>query len=79
MVPKIAIAPLFVVWLGIGLAPKIVVAVLMAFFPIVISMVTGLKAIDPEMLELSATMGAGPARRSTRSVCPPRCHTCSPA
>ncbi|HEV7899084.1 MAG TPA: ABC transporter permease [Planosporangium sp.] len=59
VIPKIAIAPLFVVWLGFGLAPKIVVAVLMAFFPIVISTVTGLKSIDPEMLQLSSTMGAG--------------------
>ncbi|MBP2319897.1 NitT/TauT family transport system permease protein [Kibdelosporangium banguiense] len=62
VIPKIAIAPLFVVWLGTDLAPKIVVAVLMAFFPIVISMVTGLKSVDPEMLQLSATMGAGPAK-----------------
>ncbi|GAB3473337.1 ABC transporter permease [Nocardiopsis coralliicola] len=60
VIPKIAIAPLFVVWLGFGLAPKIVVAVLMAFFPIVIAMVAGLKAVDREMLELSATMGASP-------------------
>ncbi|MCT9930761.1 ABC transporter permease [Planotetraspora sp. A-T 1434] len=59
VIPKIAIAPLFVVWLGFGLSPKIVVAVLMAFFPIVISAVTGLKTIDPEMLQLSSTMGAG--------------------
>ncbi|SFB58519.1 NitT/TauT family transport system permease protein [Amycolatopsis marina] len=62
VIPKIAIAPLFVVWLGFGLGPKIVVAVLMAFFPVVISMVTGLKSIDPEMLQLSATMGAKPAQ-----------------
>ncbi|SEF62912.1 NitT/TauT family transport system permease protein [Thermomonospora echinospora] len=62
VIPKIAIAPLFVVWLGFGITPKIVVAVLIAFFPVVISMVTGLKSIDPEMLELSATMGAGPWR-----------------
>jgi NitT/TauT family transport system permease protein len=60
VIPKIAIAPLFIVWLGFGLAPKVVVAVLVAFFPVVISMVTGLKAVDPEMIELSATMGAGP-------------------
>lgn len=60
VVPKIAIAPLFVVWLGFGVTPKILVAVLIAFFPVVISMVTGLKAVDPEMLELSSTMGAGP-------------------
>lgn len=60
VVPKIAIAPLFVVWLGFGIAPKILIAVLIAFFPVVISMVTGLKAVDPEMLQLSATMGAKP-------------------
>jgi NitT/TauT family transport system permease protein len=62
VIPKIAIAPLFVVWLGFGIAPKVVVAVLIAFFPVVISMVTGLKAVDPEMIELSATMGAGPVQ-----------------
>ena len=62
VIPKIAVAPLFVVWLGFGAGPKIVVAVLVAFFPVVISMVTGLKAVDPEMLELSATMGAGPLK-----------------
>ncbi|WP_420894582.1 ABC transporter permease [Streptomyces scopuliridis] len=60
VVPKIAIAPLFVVWLGFGITPKILIAVLIAFFPVVISMVTGLKAVDPEMLQLSATMGAKP-------------------
>ncbi|MCF3123943.1 MULTISPECIES: ABC transporter permease [Streptomyces] len=60
VVPKIAIAPLFVVWLGFGIGPKILIAVLIAFFPVVISMVTGLKAVDPEMLQLSATMGARP-------------------
>jgi NitT/TauT family transport system permease protein len=62
VVPKIAIAPLFVVWLGFGSSPKIVVAVLMAFFPIVISGVTGLRSVDPELLELVATMGAGQAQ-----------------
>lgn len=62
VVPKIAIAPLFVVWLGFGLTPKITIAALIAFFPVVVSTVTGLKSVDPELLELSATMGAGPAR-----------------
>ncbi|MEU8569556.1 ABC transporter permease [Streptomyces pathocidini] len=60
VVPKIAIAPLFVVWLGFGIGPKILIAVLIAFFPVVISMVTGLKAVDPEMIQLSQTMGASP-------------------
>ncbi|OYN99710.1 ABC transporter permease [Enemella evansiae] len=58
VIPKIAIAPLFIVWLGFGMTPKVVVAVLMAFFPIVISGLAGLRAVDPEMLELASTMGA---------------------
>ncbi|WP_336715469.1 ABC transporter permease [Arthrobacter sp. USHLN218] len=60
VIPKIAIAPLFVVWLGFGIEPKILVAVLMAFFPIVISGMAGLKSVDPEILELTSTMGANP-------------------
>lgn len=59
IIPKIALAPLFVVWLGFGLAPKIVVAVLMAFFPVTISGVAGLRSVEPELLDLAATMGAG--------------------
>ncbi|GAA1489881.1 ABC transporter permease [Brachybacterium sacelli] len=60
VIPKIAIAPLFVVWLGFGMSPKVTVAVLMAFFPIVISGLAGLKSVDPEILDLAKTMGAGP-------------------
>lgn len=58
VIPKIAIAPLFIVWLGFGPEPKILVAVLMAFFPIVIAGISGLRTIDPEILELTSTMGA---------------------
>jgi NitT/TauT family transport system permease protein len=58
VIPKIAIAPLFIVWLGFGPSPKILVAVLMAFFPIVISGLAGLRSVDPEILELTSTMGA---------------------
>jgi NitT/TauT family transport system permease protein len=58
VIPKIAIAPLLVVWFGNGLTPKIILAVLIAFFPVVISGVAGLRSTDPELLELSATMGA---------------------
>lgn len=58
VIPKIAIAPLFIVWLGFGPQPKILVAVLMAFFPIVIAGISGLRTIDPEILELTSTMGA---------------------
>lgn len=58
VIPKVAIAPLLVVWFGFGLAPKMILAVLIAFFPVVVSGVAGLRSIDPELLDLSATMGA---------------------
>jgi NitT/TauT family transport system permease protein len=58
VIPKIAIAPILVVWFGFGLTPKIVLAVLIAFFPVVVSAVAGLRSVDPELLEMSATMGA---------------------
>jgi len=58
--PIVAIAPLLVLWLGFGIAPKILVAVLIAFFPVVISGVAGLRSVDPELLDLAATMGAKP-------------------
>ncbi|MFI2365171.1 ABC transporter permease [Promicromonospora sp. NPDC019610] len=58
VIPKIAIAPILVVWFGFGMTPKIVLAVLIAFFPVVVSAVAGLRSVDPELLEMSATMGA---------------------
>lgn len=58
VIPKIAIAPILVVWFGFGPEPKIILAVLIAFFPVVISGVAGLRSTDPELLDLSATMGA---------------------
>lgn len=56
-IPKIAIAPLFVVWFGFGLEPKILVAVLVSFFPIVIDTALGLRSVEPEMLHLARSMG----------------------
>src|SRR5690606_31450083 len=45
-IPKVAVAPLFIVWFGFGLAPKVLIAFLIAFFPIVINTVMGLRAIE---------------------------------
>ena len=56
-IPKVAIAPLFIVWMGYGLAPKIWIAFLIAFFPIVIDTVVGLRSIHPAMLQLGRSMG----------------------
>jgi NitT/TauT family transport system permease protein len=58
-VPKMAVAPLFIVWFGFGLLPKVLIAFLIAFFPIVISTVVGLAAIEPEKIHLARSMGLG--------------------
>ncbi len=57
-VPKIAIAPLFLIWFGFGMAPKVWVAFLISFFPIVIDTAVGLRSISPDMIDLARSMGA---------------------
>jgi ABC-type nitrate/sulfonate/bicarbonate transport system permease component len=58
-VPVPALAPLLLIWLGYGLAPKVVVTALVAFFPIVVNAVDGLRATDHEVLALLRSLGAG--------------------
>lgn len=58
-IPKIAIAPLLIFWAGLGVFPKILVAFAISFFPIVIDTVIGLRSVEPEMLHLARSMGAG--------------------
>jgi NitT/TauT family transport system permease protein len=60
-VPKMAVAPLFIVWFGFGLMPKVFIAFLIAFFPIVINTVVGLAAIEPEKIHLARSMGLSAA------------------
>jgi len=57
--PKVAIAPLFLVWFGFGLVPKVLIAFLIAFFPVVINTAVGLAAIEPEKIHLARSMGFG--------------------
>jgi NitT/TauT family transport system permease protein len=57
-IPKIAIAPLFVVWMGFGMQPKICLTFMISFFPILISTIAGLKAVENDMLDLVRSMGA---------------------
>jgi len=59
-IPKVALAPLVVLYLGYGWAPKIFLAFLIAWFPIVVSTVVGLQALDPAMVRLVRAMGANP-------------------
>ncbi len=56
-IPKIAIAPLFVIWFGLGMESKILLAFLLALFPIFVNSLTGLGEIEPDILDLSRLAG----------------------
>ncbi|MFI4997141.1 MAG: ABC transporter permease [Hyphomicrobiales bacterium] len=58
VLPKVALAPLFLIWFGFGLTPKIVIAALIAFFPIVINTARGLTSVEPELLQYMRSLGA---------------------
>lgn len=57
-VPKVVVAPLFIVWIGFGLKSEILFVIVFTFFPIIVNTVTGLKSTDPEVLQLARSMGA---------------------
>lgn len=57
-VPKVALAPLFVLWLGYGLAPKALLIVTIAFFPVALNMLAGLRAVDPSLVALMRSVGS---------------------
>jgi len=58
LIPKIAIAPLFVVWFGFGLFPKVLLTFLLCFFPTLVASMTGFRALDERVLFLTDSMGA---------------------
>jgi NitT/TauT family transport system permease protein len=57
-IPKVALAPLFLVWIGYGMSSKILVVVSVAFFPIVVDTVTGLMAVEPDLLDMVKVLRA---------------------
>ncbi|WP_298107529.1 ABC transporter permease [Bradyrhizobium sp.] len=59
-IPKVALAPLFVIWMGTGPEPKVAIALMLAIFPIVIDSVLGLRSVDPDMLNLARVSKASP-------------------
>jgi NitT/TauT family transport system permease protein len=59
VVPKVALAPIFILWFGYGLTPKLWLIVVIAFFPITLNMIVGLKAFDPDLSALMDSIGAG--------------------
>jgi NitT/TauT family transport system permease protein len=57
-VPKVALAPIFILWFGYDLAPKIVLIVVIAFFPVAIDMLAGLQSVEPSFVALMRSVGA---------------------
>ena len=58
VVPKLALAPLFIVWFGFGMTSTVVITALICFFPLMENMLTGLQQVDPRKLELFRMLGA---------------------
>jgi NitT/TauT family transport system permease protein len=56
-IPKVALAPLFVVWLGFGALPKLIITVLITFFPLVLATVVGVEALPLRTVHLARSMG----------------------
>jgi NitT/TauT family transport system permease protein len=58
IIPKIAIAPLFIIWFGFGFTPKLLLVFLLSFFPIVVSSLAGFKSADRDVMDFARTTGA---------------------
>lgn len=62
VVPKVALAPLFLIWFGHGLAPKIIIVATIAFFPILVNTIVGLKSAESDVIELMESVAANKAQ-----------------
>jgi NitT/TauT family transport system permease protein len=62
IVPKIAIAPLFIIWFGFGLTPKVLLVFLLSFFPVVVSAITAFRSVDADIVDLARSTGASRLR-----------------
>ncbi len=69
-VPKVALAPILIVWCGFGFLPKVLIAMLIAFFPVVIDTAAGLRSIDPGYIHLARSMGARTSKIYWRLLLP---------
>jgi NitT/TauT family transport system permease protein len=58
-VPKVALAPLLILWFGYDLTPKVTLIVIIAFFPVAIDMLAGLQSVEPSFVALMQSVGAG--------------------
>jgi len=58
--PVVAVAPLFIIWFGFGAAPKVLIAALITFFPMLVNAVTGLRSVPPAALDVFRALDASP-------------------
>ena len=79
LVPKIAVAPLFLVWLGFGIESKVLLTLLMTFFPLLLASISGFQILDTRLLYLTRSMGRVSGRHSGICASPPPCRSSSPA
>lgn len=68
--PKIAIAPLLIIWLGFGALPQIVMVILVCFFPVVMSTVTGLSSVEKDLLDLVRILKGGRVKQFVKIAFP---------
>jgi NitT/TauT family transport system permease protein len=60
--PKVAFAPLFIMWMGFTVYPKILVAILIVFFPVMVNVLTAIRGIDPDLINLARSFTASRAQ-----------------
>ena len=58
--PKVAVAPIIVVWLGFGIGSKVLIICLLTFFPVLVTSIAGFKAVDPDRIDLLRSLSASP-------------------
>jgi NitT/TauT family transport system permease protein len=57
-IPKVALVPILMIWVGVGSLPAVITAFVISFFPIVVNVATGLATIEPEMIDVLYSLGA---------------------
>lgn len=58
-IPIVAVAPILIVWFGFGIGPRLAIVALICFFPITVNTIDGLRSVDPDLVKMMRTLGAG--------------------
>ena len=69
-IPVFTLAPMLIIWAGTGIAPKVIIIVLFTIFPITISLMTGFRSVDPDMVAMFRTLGATRLQMFTKLFLP---------